>query len=249
MKVREAIATDSDRIRTIAEGSFETSYALSPLDIETIIEAEFDDDGIETRIDDDEAIVMVAEGDEAVLGFAEARIRNDQRGELVWLHVDPTERGRGAGTELIEAVLARLRERAAEGIEAPILAENQEGGEFIERFEFGRKGQTERAFGGEEFRAEVYTDVDPEQRTEPTVPESGEIEVDGETRYLDAEESISGDEREFLFVFAEDRREERFGFYCTNCGSFTDSVDGQGKVICEECGNEHNPEEWDGSYL
>lgn len=250
MKIREATESDSDRIRDIAERSFQASYALSPLDIETIVESEFEAESITATLDDDKRIVLVAEQDDTLLGFVEIRITAGERGEIVWLHVDPTERGKGVGTELFERALARLRERAAETIQAIILAKNQEGGEFLERFDFKHSGRTEREFGDKTLHVEIHLDAEEGQAEEGyTVPEAEEIAVDGEPRFLDPDESISGDEAPFLFVFEEESREERFGFYCTSCGSFTDSIDGQGKVVCENCGNAHNPEEWDGSYL
>lgn len=251
MKIRDPTESDSARIRDIAEQSFQASYAFSPLDIESIIEAEFEDEIIAARLDDDENILLVAERDGSLLGFAEARIMPDERGEIVWLHVDPTERGQGVGTDLIERIIAELRERVVEGIQARILAQNQEGSEFIERFQFEPSDQTDRELGGQTLHAEIYSTVEAEQtdKAEQTVPESGEIDVEGQTRFIDPRESISGDEGKFLFVYEEDNREDRFGLYCTNCGSFTESIDGDGKVICETCGNVHNPDEWDGSYL
>ena len=250
MEIREAVASDSDRIQAIAEQSFQASYAFSPLEIETIVEAEFEAESIAARLDDDERILLVAERDDSLLGFAEAEIASDERGEIVWLHVDPTERGQGVGTELTERVIADLRERVIKEIQAVVLAQNQEGSEFFERFGFESVDQTDREFDEDTFRAEVYSTLAEEWTgKEYTVPESEEIDVEGQQRYIDLDESISGDEAPFLLVFESERREERFGYYCTNCGSFTDSIDGSGKVVCENCGNVHNPDEWDDSYL
>ena len=74
-------------------------------------------------------------------------------------------------------------------------------------------------------------------------------------RYLTTRHGTSTPARRFLrdgrfyVMFADEAREERYGFYCSNCGTFTDSVDGLGKIVCEKCDNEHRPEEWDASYL
>lgn len=251
MELRDATEDDSDRIRAVAEQSFQTSYKLSPLEIETIVEAEFEAERIADRIEDDGHIMLVAESDDVVLGFAEASITDDGYGEILWLHVDPGERGNGVGTELTEQLIAELRERTVAGVRGLVLGKNEEGSEFFERFEFERSGQTERNFDGEPFQAEVHSNVETEQTDEDeyTVPESEEIDVEGEARFIDSEESIAGIEGEFLIVFETEERENRYGFFCTNCGTFTDSVDGDGKVVCEECGNVHNPDEWDGSYL
>ncbi len=250
MEIREAVESDSDRIQATAEQSLQASYAFSPIEIELIVEAELGAESIAARLDDDERILLVAERDDILLGFAEAKTETDERGEIVWLHVDPTERGRGVGTELTERVIADLRERAVKGIQAIVLAQNQEGSEFFEQFDFESVDQTDREFGEETFSAEVYSNLAAERTDEGyTLPESEQIEVEGQPRYIDPGESISGDEAPFLLVFEAEHREDRFGFYCTNCGSFTDSIDGNGKVVCEDCGNVHNPDEWDDSYL
>ena len=250
MNIRAATATDSPRIRTIAEKSFESSYAFSPLDIESIVETDFDTDAIEAWVDDDDRLLFVVEAEDSLLGFTQARITDDQHGEIVWLHVDPTVRGQGVGTELIDRVLAALRERAVERVQATILAQNQEGGEFLESFGFQQSGQEERTFGGEQFRTEVYSTVESDRiDDEHVITESGEVAIDGETRFIDPEKAIAGDEGEFLLVFAEKDEDERMGFYCTNCGSISNLVDTDGKVVCESCGNVHNPDEWDESYL
>lgn len=250
MDIREATEHDSDRIRAIAEQSFRSSYSFSPLEIETIVEDQFGDEAIVNRLDDDEQLFLVAEEDDFVSGFATARIEDADRGEIIWLHVDLTERGQEVGTELTERVLEALRDRSVGEIRALVLGQNQEGGEFFERFGLEHSGEIDLQFGDETFRAEVHTDAETEdEQDEYTVPESGEITVEGATRFIAPKEPIAGDEGQFLLVFETADREDRFGFYCTNCGSFTNSVDDQGKVLCEDCGNEHKPEDWDGSYL
>lgn len=251
MELRQATEGDSDRIKEIAEDSFRASYALSPLDIESVVDIEFEHDSLRSRLDDDDHVLFVAEGEEGIVGFSEGHVRDDDIGEIRWLHVDPTSRGYGVGTELFERVLADLRERVAEDVQAVVLAGNQEGGEFFKQFEFESVDQSEREFKERELQVELYREAGAaeEEDEEYTVPEDKEISVDGETRYLDPHEAISGDEGQLLFVFEDDDRADHLGFYCTNCGTFTDAVDGQGKVVCENCGNEHRPEEWDGSYL
>jgi len=250
MNVRQATERDSERIEEIAAQSFEASYSLSPLDIESIVEIEFAPEELASRMEDDGRVFLVAEQDDELVGFVEGKHEGGGAGEIRWLHVAPTERGQGAGTELFEHVLADLREHVAGNIQATVLSDNREGGEFFQQFEFESHGQTEREFDERTVHAEVYrTDENEPTDEEFTVPEDGEITVDGDRRFLDTGEPIAGVEAQMLPVFADASREEHYGFYCTNCGTFTDSVDGQGKIVCENCGNEHRPEEWDGSYL
>jgi ribosomal protein S18 acetylase RimI-like enzyme len=251
MNVRSAAESDSDQITEIAERSFQASYALSPQQIEGILASEFDTDDVEARIEEGEDILLVAESeDEDVVAFVDARVTDDDAGEIVWLHVAPAARGLGAGTELFQAAVAQLRERSTAEVRAHVLAQNSEGSDFFERFEFERAGQNDRDFGSLTLNEEVYVDEPtPDEETEPVRPEENELTVEGERRYVDSDESIPGDENPFFIVFETEAREDRFGFYCSNCGTFTDSVDGQGKVVCEECGNFHKPDEWDASYL
>lgn len=251
MNVRSATESDSDRIGEIAERSFEASYALSPQQIEGILESEFDPGQIERRIEEGDDILLVAEHEEeGIVGFVDGRVVDDDAGEIVWLHVSPTSRGQGAGTELFQTAVAQLRERSTEEVRAHVLAQDSEGGEFFERFEFEHAGQTDREIGSLSLNEEVFVDEPtPDEDPEPIVPDDEEVVVDGKRRHVDPDESIPGDEDPFFIVYEADAREERYGFYCSNCGTFSDSVDGQGKVVCENCGNLHNPEEWDASYL
>lgn len=249
MKVRQATESDEDPIKSIAEQSFQASYSLSPLDIESIVEVEFGPEQLASRMDDDGRVFLVAEEDDEIVGFVEAE-ETDDTGEIRWLHVTPTERGQGVGTELFERILARLRERAVENVEATVLANNQEGSEFFEQFQFESEGQTEREFDERSLHMEIYRiDASETGDDEFTVPEDEEITVEGETRYLDAQAAVAGDKAQMLPVFTDESHEDHYGYYCTNCGTFTDSVDGQGKIVCENCGNEHRPEDWDESYL
>ncbi|MEF8822024.1 MAG: GNAT family N-acetyltransferase [Halovenus sp.] len=165
MNVRQASAGDSDRIREIAEQSFQASYALSPLDIEGIIELEFTSDRIGSRLDD--GLILVAEGDDgAILGFVEGVVTDEGCGEIRWLHVAPTERGYGVGTELFERVLTALRERMVDEIHATVLADNQEGGEFFQQFEFESQETVDREFDERTLTVELYRNEHIEPKDE-----------------------------------------------------------------------------------
>lgn len=250
MKVRQATDSDSERIKEIAEQSFQASYSLSPIGIESIVEIEFESEPLASRLDEDGRLVLVVEEDDNLLGFAEGHVRGEESGEVKWLHVDPTERGNGVGTKLFERVLADMRERGVE-VQATVLSDNQEGGDFFEKFNFESEGQTEREFDDQTVHVEVYhsEETEADEEEEYTVPEDESITVEGQTLFLDLQEPLSGEEGQMLLAFQDEAQEDHYGFYCTNCGTFTDSVDGQGKIVCENCGNEHRPEDWDDSYL
>ena len=156
MNVRQATEGDTDRITEIAEESFRASYALSPLDIEAIIDIEFASEPLHSKLEKDEQLLLVAERDDNILGFVQGRVMNGDAGEITWLHVSPTERGEGVGTALFERILADLRERGVEDIHAVVLAENQEGGEFFEQFAFESHDQKDRQFDERTLNVEVY---------------------------------------------------------------------------------------------
>jgi len=61
MEIRPADSEDRQRVETLARDSFRTSYALSPQQIDTIIENEFDDETLADRLEDPDATVLVAE--------------------------------------------------------------------------------------------------------------------------------------------------------------------------------------------
>ena len=61
INVRPAESTDGERIKTLARESFRSSYSLSPQQIETIVDNEFDAGTLDRRFDDPDATVFVAE--------------------------------------------------------------------------------------------------------------------------------------------------------------------------------------------
>jgi len=257
MTVRPAVETDSEQIREVATRSFRNSYSLSPEEIETIVEEAFGDDAVADCLEDDDRRLLVDERDDNVVGFVETKLTDTSTGELVWLHVEPEARGQGVGTDLFEQAAAQLRERAAEHVHGLVMAQNEEGNQFFERWGFERGESMERKIAGQPYQIQVFTGtpeefgdgIESDDSDEESVPADGEIVVDDETRYIDTDEELPGDDGRFYVVFTDQAYDDQYGFYCSNCGTFVDAVDGQGKIVCGECGNVHQPEEWDKSYL
>ncbi|EMA68172.1 N-acetyltransferase GCN5 [Halorubrum aidingense JCM 13560] len=249
MNVRPAESNDREQIRAIARDSLQSSYSLSPDQIEMILEAEFDDASLTGLLDDADTAVLVVEaavdGAETVRGFvtvdvgAEATIR--------WLHVDPAARGEGVATALLE----RVRERYAEKpLAARILDEAVEGGEFLEGFGLKQGGHDHLLIGGEEFAVTVFTEgQSTETSTEPTVTVPESVAVDGGDRPVDRDESVPGSEAPFFTVYVADDEEEAYGYFCSQCGSTNVSIDGLERLECGDCGNTHLADEWDDAYL
>jgi len=243
MDVRAATAADGEAIERIARDSFRASYALSPEDIDVLVDAYFTSDVLAERMGADEAAaVFVAAGEDGVVGFAEV----DPDGWLEWLHVAPTERGRGAGTALVERAREELGDRP---LTAHILEDASEGSAFMERFGLSASGTTELDAGGHEaFDEEVYTaGEETRDANEPEVDVPETIEADGTQLIVGDDEPIPGNESPFFELRTNDGG--AWGYFCSQCGSTDVAADGLDRLECGECGNEHRADQWDGAYL
>jgi len=249
MEIRPAEPADRSRIATLAEDSFRSAYALSPQQIETLVENEFDPETLADRIDDPDATLLVAEhaaGDtEQVQGFVDVEAGEERT--IRWLHVDPEARGAGIATALFERV-AETDDGAP--LTARILDAAVEGGEFLEGFGLEPDDTDHLSVGGEEFAVAVFTEGEgSSDANEPAVAVPGSVPADGTERPLDREEAIPGRDAPFFRTYASEDRADPYGYFCSNCGSTDVSADGLDRLECGECGNLHRAEEWDRSYL
>ena len=248
MDLRPATSDDAARIGEISEASFQASYSLSPDQIETIVEAAFSEERLAERVDDPDALLVVAEDDGAVIGFVDVEL--GEEAAVQWLHVDPNSRGLGAGTQLFERVRSEASDRDLPVI-ARVLAENEEGKGFPERFGLRRGGKAKLEVGSEVFFEEVYAEsgrletIAGERSVE--VPET--TTVDGETRYVDESEKSPGTDGPFFGVYEDEASERHVGYFCSNCGSTDVGSDTLGRLECQSCGNKHLADQWDAAYL
>ncbi|MFB6207181.1 MAG: GNAT family N-acetyltransferase [Haloglomus sp.] len=259
--VRGAERNDIARIREIARDSLTSSYALSPDDIETIVEVAFAEDALAERLDDAAASVLVAEAEEEdVAGFV-----TSADGEIEWLHVDPERRGRGVGTALFKHAVETLEDET-DTVRAATLAANTSSGAFFERFDLERVAERQTELGSLELAEYVYApsgaeeeesdsgreaetaeSAEPMERDDLDLPD--EVEVDGRTLTL-ADESLPGSEGGFVVTYTDEDENEEHGYICANCESMDVTVDSMNRIRCGNCGNTHRPKEkYDGSYL
>jgi len=251
MDVRPAEPDDSARIRAIAQDSFRSSYALSPQAIETIVGHAFTDEAVVERVNDPDAVVLVAEQtvDDAteLQGFVDADVAADPERTIRWLHVDPEARGQGTATALIE----RVREGGdGTALAARVLEDAVEGHEFLERFGLESDGNDRTEFGGEEFAVALFTEGEgTDDSNRPSVPVPDSVTTDGADRPLDREESVPGREAPFFPIHVDADRAEQYGFFCSQCASTDVSADGLDRLECGNCGNVHLADEWDDAYL
>ncbi|WP_226021354.1 GNAT family N-acetyltransferase [Halomicrobium salinisoli] len=248
MDVRAAEPDDAERIERIAEQSFQTSYSLSPDQIETIVAAVFSEDALRERIEDEANRIRVAEEGGEVLGFADVEVGD--HAILRWLHVEPGHRGQGAGTALIED--ARDLAAAGDGaLVGTVLAEDDEGEQFCEQFGYERGEKVEIEFAEESYHAYVYSHSDPVAPLggdEPVdVPDT--VTMDGRELTVDADDDVPGTDGPFFRTFEDPADEEAYGYVCSNCGSVEIGSDSLGRLECKECGNKHLADQWDAAYL
>jgi ribosomal protein S18 acetylase RimI-like enzyme len=272
METRAAEADDFERITDIVERSMRNSYRLSPQQIEAIVEEQFEPDRLREKRDRSDTVLLVTETSEdvegrKVAGFAEGRI-DESVGELTWLFVDPQRRGQGIGTDLFDSVSQAMRDDGVEQIRGAVLETNTEGQDFLERFGLEHKTDDQMEVGEMDLANYVYADPSVEVEPSPdgradsddeTWPDAerrdGQMTAtteDGQRLLIDTDDEQSGTEGAFYPTYADEAMTNRFGYYCSSCGSLDASMDNMNRIECTDCGNTHKPrsaEDYDDSYL
>jgi len=249
MQIRTATAGDVDAIRRLARESTAASYAhaLSEAVIEEAVGSWYDTDDLAAEIDDEDAVFLVAD-DDGVVGFVQSYYveRRDPVGEIDWLHVDPDERGRGIGRDLLTRCERELRGRGVERIEGRVLAANETGAEFYAEEGFSTVGDRDVEIGGETFTERLYSKfVDGSGEQLLTEVRTG---ADGDQLYVALDEAERGGNAPFYVTYEDRDRTDRRGFLCGACDSVADTMDAMGRVECG-CGNRRKATRWDASYL
>ncbi|MFC5970026.1 GNAT family N-acetyltransferase [Halomarina salina] len=244
MKIRGAESADADAIREVAHRSMEASYTLSPQTIEGAVAQWYDDESLETKLDDEDLVVLVAEDDDGdVLGFSEAAlVEQDGDGDLNWLHVDPDYRGDGYARRLFEATRERLSEMGASRMRGRVLRDNTAGNDFYEHLGFVKVGGDKVDIDGSDYVENIYVEDDPEELEPVTTDEGREL-------YIDHNDSSRATLAPFLAVYTDTNRSDRWGYYCSNCESMDVAVDTMGRIECNECGNVSKATRWDAAYM
>lgn len=239
--------SDGETFRDIAGRSMRASYSLSPDQIENVVHTAFGDEAVADRAGNDDEVVVTAEQDGEMVGFATGTVTDTDDGEIDWLFVAPEARGQEIGTQLFEEVQAELESRGAETVRALVLSENEEGEMFFEQFGLEQTGSRDLDIGDQDFATHVYGPHGDETDEELHKPDTVTTE-DGDTVYT-GDEELSGKQAPFLVLYEDEDRTEQYGFFCTNCGTMANAADGLDRVDCDTCGNESRAEEWDGGYL
>lgn len=157
MTIRAATMDDCTAIRRVARAAWREDYpgVLSRETAEAGVEEWYDDDRLTMEIDRDDGVVLVAERDAELVGFAHAVVTED-RGTVLRVYVHPDARRAGLGSDLLDATLADLSAVGADAIEAMVLAENELGRRFYEAAGFELDAEGETTIAGESYRECVY---------------------------------------------------------------------------------------------
>jgi ribosomal protein S18 acetylase RimI-like enzyme len=154
MEVEPATADDVEAIRAIARESWEHDYPgiLSSESLQAGVEDWYSPQRVRDAVTWARADLLVARLDGTVVGFAHAVHDFDRaEGNLLRLYVHPDHRGDGYGTALLEAVRDAQVDRGASHLRAMVLAENDPGNAFYERFGFERVETNDVTIGGETY--------------------------------------------------------------------------------------------------
>lgn len=269
--IRPAEPDDAPRVREVADSTFTQSYALSPQDIETILNAEFDEESLREQFGNGDGIALVAENEGVLAGFAEM---DPEEGTIRWLHVDPERRGAGIGTALFEQAVSTLEEEGVDDVRGVVLSSNTAAGAFFERFDYGKIEERQTTIDGLEVVEYVFAEgatgesestasedtasgnTEEQATRETTGTASVEADLpdtattdDGDEVYVGSE-ATPGTEGGFSATYTDEDRSEKYGYYCANCGSTDVSMDSMERLKCQNCGNVRRPDDdYDGSYL
>ncbi|PSP76043.1 GNAT family N-acetyltransferase [Halobacteriales archaeon QS_3_64_16] len=270
MELREANSADVGRLSELTHSTMTAAYALSPQQLEAIVEERFEEESLTDAIENEDWVLLVAEDDESeadeepvIVGFVLGEHR-EEGSELRWLFVDPEHRGKGVGTELYEAGSEALGESGTGYVTASVLEANTQGGTFFERVGLEEADERQVEIGEQSFVEYVYAepsaidesaasdqpDPDATDLTDADLPETETREGGTVARtddgsdtevYLDREETESGTEAPFVVAYADAEFTDRYGYYCANCGSLDTALDESERIECTECGNSHAP--------
>lgn len=239
METREVLSHDKPALRDVARRSLEASYPLDAATIAAAVDEWYAEDRLEERLAADEQLLLVAEEDGQVVGFADAEQTGESTAELYWLHVDPSYRAESYGERLFEHVNATFENRGVDNLLGRVLAVNTAGGEFYERHGMEKVGEETVDIDGTEYAQEIY--AEGEGHTEA-------VEIDGETRYVDHTATERGSIGQFHLIYNE-KDGNHYGYWCANCGSPANAMDAMGRIECDGCGNRRKPTRWDAAYL
>lgn len=162
MDVRTAVPGDAEGIERVARETWHATYAsiLSDDRIDDIVDGWYDPADLREVIRGDDPFV-VAERGGRVVGFAQAVSEDGgEEAELARLYVAPDHWGSGAGTRLLDAVVAPLTASGVARLWAVVAADNDVGRSFYDSRGFEVRDRRETRLSDADFDVvEVVLDL------------------------------------------------------------------------------------------
>lgn len=159
MTIRTATEDDINAIRHVADRSWETDYPdiLSRETAEEAVHEWYAPEQLAEELSRTRTLVLVAESGETVVGFAHATWNDvHTEGYILRLYVHPEHRRANVGRELLERTCTELFEQEVDRISAMVLAENDLGNTFYQRFGFEHVDERETTISGDSYRENRY---------------------------------------------------------------------------------------------
>ena len=159
MPIRAAAEDDVDAICRVAQRAWETDYPeiLTRETAEKGVGVWYAPEQIRKELDQDGTVLLVAERDETVVGFAHAALSEaGAAGNVLRLYVHPDHRREHVGRELLERTCTELAEQGADRIYGMVLTENDPGNAFYSRFGFEAVDERETTIGNESYPETRY---------------------------------------------------------------------------------------------
>lgn len=152
--IRPARTEDAAGIARVARRTWHAAYdaILGPATVEQAVARYYRPASLEVEIDD-AAHFLVAEADDAVVGYAHAGPRDGTPGvaELYRLYVRPERWDDGIGSALLERVVDEVRTDGLERVRLDVLAANDRAIGFYRDRGFEPAGRTAGTFGDDEY--------------------------------------------------------------------------------------------------
>lgn len=162
--VRDASADDVTAIQHVARAAWHAAYddALSESAIDSQVDQWYRHDVVAEAVESDEVVYTVASADD-VVGYASAgpseHVDDEDRrvAQLYTIYVAPRYWGEGIGSQLLDTVTDRLRERGYDAVRAAVLEANDIGRSFYESYGFVETDEGTATIAGEDVDEVVYT--------------------------------------------------------------------------------------------
>lgn len=142
---RRATPDDGPAIRAVAAAGWRDTYAdlLKPETIEAFIDRAYSAERVKARVSQDH--VYVVDGPDGIIAFADALERDDHL-ELIAIYALPDRRGQGAGTALLDMLVALFPDQ---DISADVVDGNRKGEVWYERRGFAPRERLDTTLVGE----------------------------------------------------------------------------------------------------